>query len=90
MDDFNVELLSRLPLAQAVLLTLSHVAQPSFLEDLYERYRGRTYQKVLSFPVLVHLISDALVQHKGSGRQSFTRANKRRACQSRIRRLIAN
>jgi hypothetical protein len=75
MDDFNVELLSRLPLAEAVLLTLSHVAQPSFLEDLYERYRGRTYQKVLSFPVLVHLISDALIQHKGSGRQSFTRAD---------------
>ena len=75
MDDFNAELLSRLPLAEAVLLTLSHVAQPSFLEDLYERCRGRTYQKVLSFPVLVHLISDALVQHKGSGRQSFTRAD---------------
>jgi Transposase DDE domain len=75
MDDFDTELLSRLPLAEAVILALSHVAQPSFLDDLYERFRGRTYQKTLSFPVLVHLISDALVQHGGSGRQSFTRAD---------------
>ena len=73
MDDFTAELLSRLPLAEAVILTLSHVAQPSFLEDVYERFRGRTYQKVLSFPVLVQLITDALVQHQGSGKQSFTR-----------------
>ena len=75
MDDFNQELLSRLPLAEAVLVALSHIAQPAFLEDLYERLRGRTYQKVLSFPVLVNLICDALIQHKGSGKQSFARAD---------------
>jgi hypothetical protein len=74
MDDFNRELMSRLPLAEAVILTLSHVAQRSFLDDLYERFRGRTYQKTLSFPILVHLICDALVQNGGSGRQSFARA----------------
>jgi hypothetical protein len=74
MDDFNKELLSRLPLAEAVILTLSHVAHPAFLEDLYQRYRGRTYTKVLSFPVLVQLITDALVQHQGVGKQSFARA----------------
>jgi Transposase DDE domain len=75
MDDFDVELLSRLPLAEAVLLILSHVTQPAFLDDVYERNRGRTYQKVLSFPVLVELIRDALIQHKGSGKQSFARAD---------------
>jgi Transposase DDE domain len=75
MDDFNSELLSRLPLAEAVLLTLSHVLEPSFLDGLYERFRARTYQKVLSFPSLVDLILDALVQYKGSGKQSFTRAD---------------
>jgi hypothetical protein len=74
MDDFSIEVLCRLPLAEAVLLTLSHVTQPSFLQDVYERNRGRTYEKVLSFPVLVHLISDALLQHQGSGKQSFARA----------------
>jgi hypothetical protein len=78
MDDFNTELLSRLPLAQAVIVALSHVAQPSFLDDLYGRFRGRTFQKVLSFPVLVRLISDALIQHNGSGRQSFTRADEQK------------
>jgi hypothetical protein len=75
MDDFNSQLLSRLPLAEAVLLTLSHVTQPSFLDDMYERFRARTYEKVLSFPSLVELILDALVQHKGSGKQSFARAD---------------
>jgi hypothetical protein len=74
MDDFNAEILSRIPLAEAVILTLSHVAQPSFLADVYDRFRGRTYQKVLSFPALVQLITDAMVQHQGSGKQSFARA----------------
>jgi Transposase DDE domain len=74
MDDFNAELLSRLPLAEAVILTLSHIGQPTFLEDFYERNRGRTFTKVLSFPVLVQLLTDALVQHHGSGKQSFARA----------------
>jgi hypothetical protein len=74
MDDFHTELLSRLPLAEAVLVILSHAAQPAFLDDLYQRFRGRTYQKILSFSVLVQLIADALVQHQGSGKQSFARA----------------
>jgi hypothetical protein len=74
MDDFNAELLARLPLAESVILTLSHVAQPAFLADLYNRNRGRTYEKVLSFPVLVQLTTDALVQHQGNGKQSFARA----------------
>lgn len=67
VDDFNTELLSRLPLAEAVVVTLSHIAQPSCLEDSYSRFRGRAYEKALSFIVLVHLIRDALIEHDGSG-----------------------
>ena len=44
------------------------------LNALYERYRERSYERVLSFPTLVPLIADAIVQHGGSGRRSFERA----------------
>lgn len=66
--------LDRLPLAQSVLLLWQQVADPKFLQDLFDRQRGRGYQKILSFPSLVQLIADALLQHDGSARASFERA----------------
>ncbi len=74
MDRLEREVLARLPLAEAVLLVWSHLADETFLTDLFEEHRGRCYQKVLTFPVLVSLIADALLEHGGSGRQSFERA----------------
>ncbi len=74
MDGFDRAVLERLPLAEAALLVLAHATEEPFLEDLYDRHRGRSYEKVLSFSVLVRLIGDALVEHKGSARQSFDRA----------------
>ena len=74
MDRLEREVLARLPLAEAVLLVWSHLADETFLTDLFEAHRGRCYQKVLTFPVLVSLIADALLEHGGSGRQSFERA----------------
>jgi DDE family transposase len=71
---FAHEALERLPLAQSVLLLWQQVADPSFLQDLYARRRGRGYEKALSFPCLVQLIADALLQHDGSARASFERA----------------
>jgi hypothetical protein len=71
---FAHEALARLPLAQAVLLLWQQVADPAFLQDLFARYRGRCYEKALSFPSLVELIADALLQHDGSARASFERA----------------
>lgn len=66
--------LDRLPLAQSVLLLWQQIADPAFLHDLFAKHRGRAYDKVLSFPTLVHLIADALLQHDGSARASFERA----------------
>ena len=66
--------LDRLPLAQSVLLLWQQVADPKFLQDLFDRRRGRGYQKILSFPSLVQLIADALLQHDGSARASFEQA----------------
>jgi hypothetical protein len=74
MDRLARDILARLPLAEAVLLVWSHLADETFLTDLFEDHRGRCYQKVLTFPVLVSLIADALLEHGGSGRQSFERA----------------
>src|SRR5260370_11734789 len=48
-------IVQRLPLAQAVLGMLQSVLEPTFLEDLFQRCRGRAYCKSLSFTTLVHL-----------------------------------
>src|ERR1700758_4442888 len=71
---FAHQALDRLPLAQSVLLLWQQVADPALLQSLYERHRGRGYEKSLSFPCLVQLIADALLQHDGSARASFERA----------------
>lgn len=74
MDDFDRAVLQRVPLAEATLLLLSHATGEPFLDDLYDRHRGRCYEKVLSFAALVQLIGDALIQHRGSGRKSCDHA----------------
>jgi hypothetical protein len=50
------------------------VADAPFLQELFDRHRGRGYEKALSFPRLVQLIADALLQYEGSARASFERA----------------
>lgn len=75
MDGTTRRLLARMPLAEATLWAWRWVADEQFLNDLFERYRGRGYTRVLTFPLLVHLIADALLEHDGSGRQSFEQAH---------------
>ena len=74
MDDFQRELLARLPLAQAVFALLAQVLGEPFLEELFERHRGQCYQRELSFTQMVYLIRAALLVHEGSAQQSFERA----------------
>jgi len=62
-----------LPLSEAVLLLARHATSPDILGDLFDRHRGAAYQRELSFSTLVTLIGDALLEHDGSGRQSFQR-----------------
>jgi hypothetical protein len=76
---FALETLTRLPLAEAVLSLWSYVLQPDFLDDLFERQRGRCYTATLTFPTFVELIADALVCHHGSGRASFRHASEQGA-----------
>jgi hypothetical protein len=71
---FSREVLRRVPLAEAVLSRWAFVMAPEFLDGVFQRHRGRSFEDVLKFSVLVELIADAIVQHRGSGRQSFERA----------------
>jgi Transposase DDE domain len=67
-------ILRRTPLANAILSLWAYLLQPATLDGIFARYRGPSYEDVLSFPTFVELIRDALVLHRGSGNQSFQRA----------------
>jgi Transposase DDE domain len=71
--DFARDVLQRLPLAEAVLLLWQGHCDPQTLDELFEQQRGACYTKELTFATLVALIGDALLEHDGSGRQSFQR-----------------
>jgi Transposase DDE domain len=75
--DFAREVLTRLPLAEAVLTLWRWVVGEFFLHSLFARHPGAGDEKVLSFGGLVQLMADALLEHRGSGRKSFTRAQER-------------
>ena len=75
MDQLTRTLLARLPLAQAVLWLWSWITSTARLDALFQQHRGRSYEKVLSFSVLVQLIADALLHYRGSARQSFEHAH---------------
>jgi hypothetical protein len=76
MDDdvFSAAVLEKLPLANSVWRLLQFTMADDWLDDLWVRNRGRCYEQDLKFSTLAHLISDALLQHGGSGHQAFERA----------------
>ena len=74
---FAAEVLSRLPLADSVWRLLHYAMEDSWLDDLWKRKRGPCYEKHLKFRTLAHLITDALIEHEGSGHQAFERAQER-------------
>lgn len=71
--EFAREVLTRLPLAEAVVSLWRWVADPVFLLSVFVRHWGLGYEKEIRFEVLVQLIADALLEHQGSGRKSFER-----------------
>ncbi len=74
MDDFDRKAMSRLPLAEAILRLFNFTCEEDFLNDVFQRHRGRAYESVIKFPLFVQLIADALMEYDGSGRKSFQRA----------------
>lgn len=75
MDGFSKEVLARLPLAEGTLSLLSWVLDSEFLEEVYDEYRAHSYERELSFPTMVSLIQDALLEHEGSGHQAMKRSD---------------
>lgn len=71
---FDTEVCRRLPLADATLHLLDYVADASFLAALFERHRGRSYERQIVFADLVHLLADALVLHGQSAHRTFQKA----------------
>jgi Transposase DDE domain len=67
--------LPRLALANAVLTVWSYVLQPEFLDDIFTRNHGRSYEDILSFSTFVALMRDALVLYRGSALQSIQHAD---------------
>jgi hypothetical protein len=74
MDGFQMELLRRLPLGQAVLRGFAYMLDSATLAEVFQHHRGRCYEDILRFDQLVYLIRDALAVHQGSGHRAFTAA----------------
>ena len=62
--------LQRTPLANATLTLWAYLLKPAVLDEIFQKHRGRSFEDILSFATFVELIRDALVLHKGSGRQA--------------------
>jgi hypothetical protein len=65
---------AKMPLAEAVVQVFQFVGCETRLQAIFEGNRGRCYEKRIRFPDLVTLVADALLEHGGSGHQSFSRA----------------
>jgi hypothetical protein len=59
----GLSIVQHLPLAQAILGLFHYVLAPTFLEDLFQRCRGRAYEKELSFTAVVDLIGAVITHH---------------------------
>jgi hypothetical protein len=75
MDSARMQALwAKIPLAEAVVQVFRFVGDDARLQAIFDKERGRCYDDVIKFPNLVTLIGDALLEHGGSGNQSFSRA----------------
>src|SRR5439155_10576670 len=75
MDAAGMQALwAKMPLAEAVLQVFQFVGNGARLQAIFDRHRGRCYDRLIHFPTLVSLIGEALLEHSGSGHQSFSRA----------------
>lgn len=75
MDTFEREVCQRLPLADAVLRLLDFSTQDDFLDGIFDRYRGRSYEDILTFPQFVQVIADTLLRRQRSAHQNFQHAH---------------
>lgn len=62
-DIIPIQVIQRLPLAEAVLGLFAYVFDSNFLDELFQRYRERSYVKKIDFTTIVHLLGDAIARH---------------------------
>lgn len=72
--EFQRKVCQELPLAEATLRLAQFVLSDEHLGNVVERHRGASYEKIITFPLFVRLIGDAVLEHEGNGHQAFTRA----------------
>ena len=82
---FAVEVLRRLPLAEAFYTVWGHVAADAVLDDLFDRHRGRCYEDRLTFAELVRVLADALTRYHGRGRGAILDAVQRNQISCQVR-----
>jgi hypothetical protein len=82
---FALEVLRRLPLAEAFYSVFGYTASDAILDYLFESHRGRCYQDKLSFAELVGVIADALTRYKGRGRAAILDALQRQQLSCQVR-----
>jgi hypothetical protein len=82
--DLDVEVSRRLPLADATLRLLDFATEDAFLADVFERHRGRCFERNLPFPLFVHLMADALIGHRGTAHQAFRHAQEDGALETSV------
>ena len=68
---FSATVLEKLPLADGVWRVLHYIMSDPWLDDLWRLNHGRCYEQTLKFSTLARLVTDALTEHNGSGRQAF-------------------
>jgi len=75
MDAASVqEVISALPLAEATCCLSREIMDDQRLTELFNKHRGRADEKVITFPVMVRMIGDALLQEGGTAHRAFARA----------------
>lgn len=87
---FDLEAARRLPLADACLRLLDFVTDDAFLDGVFRRHHGRSYERAISFPLFVRLIADALLGHRGaSAHRTFQQARADEALPASVQALYA-
>src|SRR3954447_20213159 len=71
MQTFEREVCQRLPLADSVFRLLDFCTDDGFLDDVFDRHRGRSYEDILTFPQFVQVISATLLSRQRSANQHF-------------------
>jgi hypothetical protein len=82
MEGFDLEVCRRLPLADVTLRLLQYATDPNFLGQVFQQYRGRSYNGVISFPLFVRLISESLLG--SSARQTLLHAQEEKSLEASL------